>query len=217
MDETISTRVDEARRGKLIRIIPKSMMQIDPKTGKVIKFNDYDLDFLVSEDGAPGSDNGGIVMSKVDIDQKKYNDSFVSDLSFVLPNVGLSPATLGRFMGGTEGKEINNDRERFSIKTRNKLINSHWQKLVEQFVKKSIRLSRFISSFNGVRGDVITIDNEDGTSSVKLKAKYELPAFRIEFENYMKPSDEEKQSSLIDLYTAGALSTEQLVSSLHPK
>lgn len=120
LDETVSTRIDESRRGKLFRFIPRKLLQVDPDTGKVKNFKDFGLDFIGVE-----SLNDEIVISKVDIDQKKYNDSFQADLTQILPNVGLSPVTFGKFLGGTEGKDINSDKEKLSIKTRKELINNH--------------------------------------------------------------------------------------------
>lgn len=210
LDETLSTRIDEARRGKLIRFIPKRLLEIDPDTGKVKKFKDFGLDFTVID-----GKQEDIVISHVDIDQEKYNKSLQADISQILPNVGLSAVTFGKFMGGTEGKDLNSDREKLSIKTRKDLINNHWKHAIHNFVENTVLLTRYLEAYNG-KGDIVDVENEDGTTTPMIRADLELPSFSIEFENYVKPSDEEKQKSNVLLLTSGAQSLFRTIKNLNP-
>lgn len=220
MDETLSTRMDEARRGKLMRFISKDLLEVDPETGQIKKFKDFDLDFMAIASGA-GADGSKIETSKVDIDQEKYNNSLLADLAMVLPNVGLSATTLGRYLGGQEGQALNADREKLTIKTRNDLIKTVWTNTLYDFIVKTIKLSRFAAAYNGVKGEpyeATVIDEETGLAgTVKgLKANTELPDFGIEFENYDKPTDTEKQAAINALYAAGTASLDQTIRDLRP-
>lgn len=210
LDETLSTRIDEARRGKLIRFLPKRLLEINPETGKPKKFSDFGLDFFAID-----GKQEDIITSHVDIDQEKYNKSLQADISQILPNVGLSAVTFGKFMGGTEGKELNSDKEKLSIKTRKDLINNHWKHAIHKFVENTVLLTRFLEAYNG-KGDTVEIEDEDGNITPTTRAKLELPSFSIEFENYVKPSDEEKQKNNVLLLTSGAQSLFRTIKNLNP-
>lgn len=123
LDEVISQWLDAVRMGRVKRYIPEDMIPRDPQTGVLIDANPFDNDYIAI--GATRKEEGAskIEVSQPQISYEAYVGSYASFLDLVLQGI-ISPSTLGIDLKKTDNAESQREKEKITLHTRNKIINT---------------------------------------------------------------------------------------------
>lgn len=123
LDEVISQWLDAVRMGRVKRYIPEDMVPRDPDTGKAIPANPFDNDYIATGSMKAEGDKAKIEISQPEISYEAYVNSYASFLDLVLQGI-ISPATLGIDLKKRDNGEAQREKEKITLHTRNKIVES---------------------------------------------------------------------------------------------
>lgn len=132
LDETWSEWIDALRKGRSKEYIPEGLLPRNPKTGEVLKANDFDHAFIKVEDSMAENDSNKITVIQPSIPHESYLSTYITALDLCLQGV-ISPSTLGIDTKKLDNAEAQREKEKTTLYTRNKIV-SALQKAVPQLV-----------------------------------------------------------------------------------
>ena len=98
LDEVISQWWDAIRAGRVKKYIPRDLVPTDPKTGKLMRMNDFGSEYIVTESASGENDMNKIEMVQPEIRYEAFLSSYLAALDMCLQGI-VSPATLGIDVG----------------------------------------------------------------------------------------------------------------------
>lgn len=98
LDEVISQWWDAIRAGRVKKYIPRDLVPTDPKTGKIMRMNDFGSEYIVTESASGENDTSKIEMVQPEIRYEAFLSSYLAALDMCLQGI-VSPATLGIDVG----------------------------------------------------------------------------------------------------------------------
>lgn len=121
LDEILSQWMDAVRKGRINKYVPEDMIPRDPETGRIIKPNDFDNDYIAIGTTRVEGDNNKIEVSQPNILYQSYVESYSNFLDIVLQGI-ISPATLGIDLKKTDNATAQREKEKITLHTRNKIV-----------------------------------------------------------------------------------------------
>lgn len=123
LDEVISQWIDAIRAGRVQRYIPENLLPVDPNTGKILKPNPFDNSFIATSSNAGEDAKNQIDMKQADIKFEAYVESYSNAIDMCLQGI-ISPSTLGIDLKKTDNAEAQREKEKTTLYTRNKMIDT---------------------------------------------------------------------------------------------
>ncbi|MBO5142706.1 MAG: hypothetical protein J6J11_01710 [Treponema sp.] len=122
-DEVWSQWMLALRKGQLKEYIPDDLLPRDPKTGEVLKNNDFDVSFIMTEaDMSEGSSNK-IQTTQGNIQHEALLSTYITALDQCLTGV-ISPSTLGIDVKKLDNAEAQREKEKTTLYRRNQIVGS---------------------------------------------------------------------------------------------
>lgn len=123
LDEVISQWIDAIRAGRVQKYIPDNLLPVDPNTGKILKPNPFDNNFIAISSNAGEDAKNQIDMKQADIKFEAYVESYSNAVDMCLQGI-ISPSTLGIDLKKTDNAEAQREKEKTTLYTRNKMIDT---------------------------------------------------------------------------------------------
>lgn len=123
LDEVISQWIDAIRAGRVQKYIPDNLLPVDPDTGNLLKPNPFDNNFIAIASNAGEKDANQIDMKQADIKFEAYVESYSNAIDMCLQGI-ISPSTLGIDLKKTDNAEAQREKEKTTLYTRNKMIDT---------------------------------------------------------------------------------------------
>lgn len=123
LDEVISQWIDAIRAGRVQKYIPENLLPVDPNTGKILKPNPFDNNFIAVSSNAGEDAKNQIDMKQADIKFEAYVESYSNAIDMCLQGI-ISPSTLGIDLKKTDNAEAQREKEKTTLYTRNKMIDT---------------------------------------------------------------------------------------------
>ena len=98
-------------------------MPVDPNTGKILKPNPFDNSFIATSSNAGEDAKNQIDMKQADIKFEAYVESYSNAIDMCLQGI-ISPSTLGIDLKKTDNAEAQREKEKTTLYTRNKMIDT---------------------------------------------------------------------------------------------
>lgn len=121
LDEVISQWVDAIRAGRVQKYIPEDMIPRSIETGELLKPNPFDNQFIKLGTALAEDAKGQITTVQPAILYEAFLGSYSSALDMCLQGI-MSPATLGIDLKKTDNAEAQREKEKATLYTRGKLI-----------------------------------------------------------------------------------------------
>ena len=123
LDEVISQWIDAIRAGRVQKYIPDNLLPVDPNTGNILKPNPFDNNFIAISSNAGEDAKNQIDMKQADIKFEAYVESYSNAVDMCLQGI-ISPSTLGIDLKKTDNAEAQREKEKTTLYTRNKMIDT---------------------------------------------------------------------------------------------
>ena len=124
LDETISQWVDAIRDGRVNKYIPSDLIPRNENTGQLMEPNPYDNKFIKLNGGMSENGDGDKVdVVQPSINYEAYVSTYASNMDMCLQGI-ISPATLGIDLKKTDNAEAQREKEKATMYTRGKIIDS---------------------------------------------------------------------------------------------
>lgn len=120
-DEVWSQWMLAIRKGQIKTYIPDELLPRDPKTGMVLKSNDFDNDFISTENDLSESANNKIATTQGQIQHEALLSSYITALDQCLTGI-ISPSTLGIDTKKIDNAEATREKEKTTLYKRNQII-----------------------------------------------------------------------------------------------
>jgi len=120
-DEVWSQWMLAIRKGQLKEYIPDSLLPKDPKTGKVLKRNDFDVSFIMTETDMSENAQNKIQTTQGEIQYEALLQSYVTALDLCLQGL-ISPSTLGIDIKKLDNAEAQREKEKTTLYRRNQIV-----------------------------------------------------------------------------------------------
>lgn len=138
LDEVISQWLDAVRKGRVNRYIPDDMIPRDPENGQIIEPNDFDNDYIAIGTLKTEGSTNKIDISQPDINYEAYVSSYANFLDLVLQGI-MSPSTLGIDLKKTDNSESQREKEKITLHTRNKIVDT-LTVVIPELVEKTMKV-----------------------------------------------------------------------------
>ena len=119
-DEIWSQWMLAIRKGQIKTYIPDCYMPRDPKTGMIMRANDFDSDYIVGSDMSENAKNT-IMTTQGQIQYEALLNSYITALDQCLTGL-ISPSTLGIDTKKLENAEAQREKEKTTLYKRNQII-----------------------------------------------------------------------------------------------
>lgn len=195
LDEIYSNMINYIRKSKIKSYIPENVLYQDPRSGKPVIPNDYDMDNIILHDSNPEGTEQKVARDIIDIGSsiQGYQSAFNNVLLNALMTVGLSPATMGLDISGANSSALAlNIRERASLRTRGEKIKK-WKETLKEMSAFLLALSSI--SYDGEKAYIAEFDKE--LFNIEIP-EYEAPTYDQKVQTYSVAI----QNNLVDLETA---------------
>lgn len=189
LDEIWSQWMLAVRKGQMKEYIPDCLLPRDPKTGQVIKRNDFDISFVLTESdmSEEGNKSNKIETTQGEIQHDALLSSYVTALDQCLSGV-ISPSTLGIDTKKLDNAEAQREKEKTTLYRRSKivevltetipeLINIQF-KMYDNCRKIPIKETKATATFGGYanpsfEAQVETIGKASTTNTMSIEAQVE--------------------------------------------
>lgn len=185
LSETLSTMIDEIRKGKIKVLISETLLQM-AQDGTAKGLDDFKLDYEIIK----GDESKGEALIKIvqgDVNAEKYLNTVASLIMYSCNKAGLHPLTLG--ITGVESiaasQESQTEREKVSLRTRQD------------------KLKKWRKSLSDVFVSLLQVDDIMNDREVR---DYQV---QIDFGEFSNPSPENILDILGKAITAGVLSIKE--------
>jgi hypothetical protein len=191
IDEAFSQWMDAVRASRATKYIPENLLPRDPRTGKILKPNDFDNRFIdVKPDGGEHANNEIKLIQPV-IPSENYMQSYMTALDACLQGL-ISPSTLGIDVKKLDNAEAQREKEKATLYTRNKIIEA---------LQKSIPLV-----INNIMKAYDTYNNKSISDDIEVT---------VEFGEYANPSFEATVETVSKAKQGGIMSIEASIDELY--
>ena len=188
-DEVWSQWMLALRKGQIKTYIPDALLPRDPNTGRVIRHNDFDNDFIATgSDMREGSDNK-ITHTQGTIQYEALLQTYTTALDLCLQGI-MSPSTLGIDMKKLDNAESQREKEKTTLYRRDQIVNT-----LEEAIKDIVNIS--LAVYDGMHG----------------KAAKETDV-TVTFGGYASPSFEAQIETVSKASAGGVMSVEAIVDEL---
>lgn len=191
LDEAFSQWMDALRASRANKYIPSNLIPRDPKTGAVIKPNDFDNRFIMSNaDGGENAKNE-IKLVQPTIPSDNYLQSYITALDACLQGL-ISPSTLGIDVKKLDNAEAQREKEKATLYTRNKIIEA-----IQNCIP--VLINNVLKSYDTYLKKLVPEDIE----------------VTVEFGEYANPSFEATVETVAKAKQGGIMSIEAVVDELY--
>lgn len=122
LDEALSQWMDALRSSRPTKYIPKSLLPRD-ENGYLLSANDFDNRFVANESDMSENGKNEIKVTQPAIPSENYLQSYITALDACLQGI-VSPSTLGIDVKKLDNAEAQREKEKTTLYTRNKIIES---------------------------------------------------------------------------------------------
>lgn len=173
-DEVWSNWLLAVRKGQIKTYIPDCFMPRDPKTGVVLRANDFDSDFVVGSDMSENAKNQ-ITTTQGQIQYEALLSSYITALDQCLQGL-ISPSTLGIDVKKLDNAEAQREKEKTTLYKRNQIV-----EVLTETIKDIVDITFKV------------YDNMSGTAPKETEATpmfggYANPSFEAQVETISKAS-----------------------------
>ncbi len=187
-DEVWSNWMLAVRKCQIKTYIPDCYMPRDPKTGTLLKGNDFDSDYVVGSDMGENAKNT-IMTTQGDLQHEALLSSYVTALDQCLQGL-ISPSTLGIDMKKLDNAEAQREKEKTTLYKREQIVD-----VLEDTLKEIVNITFKV------------LDNISGTAPTETEAT-------IVFGGYANPSFEAQVETVSKASTSSIMSVEAQVDEL---
>ena len=120
-DEVWSQWMLALRKGQLKEYIPESLLPRDPETGEVLKRNDFDVSFIMTEADMRETGKNEIQTTQGNIQYEALLSTYVTSLDQCLTGL-ISPSTLGIDTKKLDNAEAQREKEKTTLYRRNQIV-----------------------------------------------------------------------------------------------
>lgn len=120
-DEVWSQWMLALRKGQLKEYIPESLLPRDPETGQVLRRNDYDVSFIMTESDMSENAENKIQTTQGDIKHEALLSTYITSLDQCLTGL-ISPSTLGIDTKKIDNAEAQREKEKTTLYRRNQIV-----------------------------------------------------------------------------------------------
>ncbi len=121
-DEVWSQWMLAVRKGQLKEYIPEALLPKDPKTGMVLRRNDFDVSFIMTENDMSENAQNKIQTTQGEIQHEALLQSYITALDLCLQGL-ISPSTLGIDVKKLDNAEAQREKEKTTLYRRNQIVN----------------------------------------------------------------------------------------------
>ncbi len=174
-DEVWSQWMLAIRKGQLKEYIPDSLLPRDPETGEVLKRNDFDVSFIMTESDMSENANNKIQTTQGEIPHEALLSTYITALDQCLTGL-ISPSTLGIDTKKIDNAEAQREKEKTTLYRRNQIVNK-----LNDIIKELVNLIFKVED---------AINNKDivDTEVVPMFGGYANPSFEAQVETVGKAS-----------------------------
>lgn len=173
-DEIWSNWMLAVRKGQIKEYIPDCFVPRDPKTGMVLRANDFDNAFIVGTDAGENAKNT-IMSTQGQIQYEALLSSYVTALDQCLQGL-ISPSTLGIDNKKLDNAEAQREKEKTTLYKRNQIV-----EVLEEVLKDIVDISfKVLDNMN----DIAPTDTE----ATITFGGYANPSFEAQVETVGKAS-----------------------------
>lgn len=143
-DEVWSQWMLALRKGQLKEYIPDSLLPRNPETGEVIKRNDFDVSFIMTQSDMSEDGTNKIQTTQGNIPHEALLSTYITSLDQCLTGL-ISPSTLGIDTKKLENAEAQREKEKTTLYRRNQIVdklNSVIEDLIEVIFKTKDTLEK---------------------------------------------------------------------------
>ena len=176
------------RKGQIKEYIPDCFVPRDPKTGMVLRANDFDNAFIVGTDAGENAKNT-IMSTQGEIQYEALLSSYITALDQCLQGL-ISPSTLGIDTKKLDNAEAQREKEKTTLYKRNQIVG-----VLEEALKDIVDISFKVT------------DNMNDIAPTDTKAT-------ITFGGYANPSFEAQVETIGKASTSSIMSVEAQVEEL---
>lgn len=136
-DEVWSQWMLALRKGQLKEYIPDSLLPRNPETGEVVRKNDFDISFIMTESDLSENGKNQIQTTQGTIQHEALLSTYITALDQCLTGL-ISPSTLGIDTKKLENAEAQREKEKTTLYRRNQIVdklNSVLENLIEIIFK----------------------------------------------------------------------------------
>ena len=191
LDEIVSQWADAVRSGRAISYIPESMVPRDPKNGRLLQPNGFDVRYIKVDDNLNENGKNEIEVKQPNIPSQNYLDSYVTYLDLCLQGI-ISPSTLGIDTKKLDNAEAQREKEKTTLYTRNKII-EELREAIPQIVN-------------------VVLQTLDIKNKNKIRDGVDVS---VDFGEYASPSFEAVVETISKAKTGGIMSIEASVEELY--
>lgn len=193
LDEAFSQWMDALRASRPCKYIPKNLLPVDPKTGKILQPNDFDNRFIASSpDGSENAKNE-VKLVQPTIPSENYLESYITALDACLQGL-ISPSTIGIDVKKLDNAEAQREKEKTTLYTRNKIIEA-----IQSCIP--VLINNVFKAY-----DTYSEKNVDMSKDIDVV---------IDFGEYANPSFEATVETVTKAKTGGVMSIEASVDELY--
>ena len=120
-DEIWSQWMLAVRKGQLKEYIPDSLLPRDPETGEVLRRNDFDVSFIMTESDMSENANNKIQTTQGEIPHEALLSTYITSLDQCLTGL-ISPSTLGIDTKKVDNAEAQREKEKTTLYRRNQIV-----------------------------------------------------------------------------------------------
>lgn len=186
-DEVWSQWMLAIRKGQLKEYIPDSLLPKNPETGEVIKRNDFDVSFIMTQADMREDGQNKIQTTQGNIQHEALLSTYITALDQCLTGL-ISPSTLGIDTKKLENAEAQREKEKTTLYRRNQIV-SKLNDIIEELVsvvfktkdtmeKKDITEVKVTPTFGGYanpsfEAQVETVGKASTTNIMSIDAQVE--------------------------------------------
>lgn len=136
-DEVWSQWMLALRKGQLKEYIPDSLLPKNPETGEILRRNDFDVSFIMTESDMSEDAHNKIQTTQGNIQHEALLSTYITSLDQCLTGL-ISPSTLGIDTKKLENAEAQREKEKTTLYRRNQIVdklNTVLEDLIEVIFK----------------------------------------------------------------------------------
>ena len=186
-DEVWSQWMLAVRKGQLKEYIPDNLLPRDPDSGEVLKRNDFDVSFIMTESDMQEGAKNQIQTTQGTIQYEALLSTYITALDQCLTGL-ISPSTLGIDTKKLENAEAQREKEKTTLYKRNQIVEKLEQiipdivditfKVKDTLENKAIEDVKAIPTFGGYanpsfEAQVETVGKASTTSIMSIDAQVE--------------------------------------------
>lgn len=186
-DEVWSQWMLALRKGQLKEYIPDSLLPRNPETGEIIRRNDFDTSFIMTESDMSENGKNQIQTTQGEIQHDALLSTYITALDQCLTGL-ISPSTLGIDTKKLENAEAQREKEKTTLYRRNQIVDKLNKVIIElvdvifkvkdTMEEKEIKDTEVIPTFGGYanpsfEAQVETVGKASTSNIMSIEAQVE--------------------------------------------